>query len=90
MLDKTLKLIADNDTLTDPILLARDNGTTRFAVNDPVANHLVEITGGTTGDGNADIYLGSASSGVDRHWNVAGMRFWALRMGRELKARLGA
>lgn len=46
--------------------------------------------GATTGDGNADIYCGTATSGTDRHWGLAGIRYAALRYAYDIKAALEA
>lgn len=46
--------------------------------------------GATTGDGNADIYCGTATSGTDRHWGLTGLRYAALRYAYDIKAVLDA
>jgi len=44
--------------------------------------------GATTGDGNADVYLGGG--GTDRHWNVAGIKYYARRMAQTVAAAIAA
>lgn len=46
--------------------------------------------GATTGDGNADIYCGTATSGTDRHFNLAAVKYMAQRLALDFKGALEA